>query len=380
MDQQHRHAMLMQPSAEERARQMWVKDFRTHLGSHVAPGNQPIYETHVKPALEAELGRAVASPADVRLGMLKNDYYQFWSACQRVSQEMIWDSTLDVLEHDLPRLIDQAEAFNAPGRNQKGSLRLNPDMPIPAYHEAADIHLQPGGYHSDFTNGDVAAGALYDRGIYIYLMGALGPKNDDMGHMLMAYLEKNHAGFRPQRILDMGCAIGNSTLPWAEAFPEAEVHAIDIGAPVLRYGHARAEAMGVSVHFAQANAEHTDYPAESFDLITSHIMLHETGTSATANIFRECLRLLKPGGRMMHLELPRMSDPFTGFMMEWEAHNNNENFGPISRAMDWVAVAESVGWAKGSVRMDQASLAFKPSQKHYVQNVASWPVFYGEKR
>ena len=118
------------------------------------------------------------------------------------------------------------------------------------------------------------------------------------------------------RILDMGCAIGNSTLPWSKAFPEAEIHGIDVGAPVLRYAHARAEAKDAGIHFSQQNAERTDFPDESFDLIVSHIMLHETSHSAMPRIFAECKRLLKPGGVMLHLEIPSGADPYASFMMD----------------------------------------------------------------
>ena len=59
------------------------------------------------------------------------------------------------------------------------------------------------------------------------------------------------------------------------SYPNAEVHAIDIGAPLLRYAHARAEALGKKVHFSQQNAEHTHFPDGSFDLIVSHIFPHE---------------------------------------------------------------------------------------------------------
>ncbi|MCL6753034.1 methyltransferase domain-containing protein [Nostoc sp. CCCryo 231-06] len=61
-------------------------------------------------------------------------------------------------------------------------------------------------------------------------------------------------------------SIGNSTLPYVDGFPDAEVHAIDVGAPMLRYAHARAESLGKRVHFSQQNAEQTNFPDESFDL------------------------------------------------------------------------------------------------------------------
>jgi hypothetical protein len=39
----------------------------------------------------------------------------------------------------------------------------------------------PGGYGGDGGAGDVTAGALYDRGVYLYALGMMGPMNDDIG-------------------------------------------------------------------------------------------------------------------------------------------------------------------------------------------------------
>ena len=57
----------------------------------------------------------------------------------------------------------------------------------------------------------------------------------------LAWVQEKQPSLAPKTILDMGCAIGNSTLAWSRAFPKAQVHGIDVGAPVLRYAHARAQ-------------------------------------------------------------------------------------------------------------------------------------------
>ena len=117
----------------------------------------------------------------------------------------------------------------------------------------------------------MAAGATYDRAVYIYAMSRLGTLNDEMGQSVVLHLKEQHPNFQPRRILDMGCTVGHSTLPYVDAYPEAEIFAIDVGAPVLRYAHARAEALGKRVHFSQQNAEQTNFEEGSFDLIVSHI-------------------------------------------------------------------------------------------------------------
>ncbi len=128
--------------------------------------------------------------------------------------------------------------------------------------------------------------------------------------------------------------------------PDVEFHAIDVGAPVLRYGHAHAEALGAAVHFSQQNAEHTNFDDESFDMVMSHILLHETSRKAIQNLFDESYRLLKPGGIMMHMDLPQFQDdpPLERFLSAWEIHNNNELFYGQLREMDLIDVCKKVGF------------------------------------
>jgi ubiquinone/menaquinone biosynthesis C-methylase UbiE len=280
----------------------------------------------------------------------------------------------------LPQLIERARRLS--GRKLKagrtGSLTLDSAVSLPRYHAAADIHLQPGGYHGDQAGNDVSAGAVYDQGINLYMGGALGPENDLMGATLVAYLREHHPKFRPRRMLDMGCAIGNSTLVWARAFPRAEVHAIDVGAPVLRYAHARAQALGAAVHFRQANAEHTPYDAGSFDLVVSHIMLHETSKSALVRIMQECHRLLRPGGLMLHLEIPRGKTVVEKFMHNWESYNNNETFCRYMTNIDLKSEAVKGGFDAARARVEEFVPRFDVAQMNYTEHFF-WKILAAER-
>lgn len=75
------------------------------------------------------------------------------------------------------------------------------------------------------------------------------------------------------------------------------------GAGLLRYdASARARVINQTVHFAQQNAEATEFPDGSFDLVVSHILLHDIPGAAMRRVFAESYRLLKLGGVMVHLE------------------------------------------------------------------------------
>lgn len=347
METQHQHAVLPAATHDESARQNFVQSLKVHLATRVSPGNKTVYEHRAAPRFAREHRRPPKDHHEVRSVMRHEPYYQTWSTLLRTSQEMMWDSVNVSVERQLPALRGQAAAE----RDTLGSLTLNPDLPIPAYHTAVDIHCQPGGYHTELVPDDVAAGATYDRAVYIYAMGRLGALNDEMGQSVVLHLTEQHPDFRPARILDMGCTVGHSTLPYVDAYPDAEVFAIDVGAPVLRYAHARAEALGKRVHFSQQNAEHTDFADASFDLIVSHILLHETSSAAIRAIMRECHRLLKPGGLMLHQEVPPYEGmpPYDAFILDWDTYNNNEPFWGTVHSMDLQKLAESAGFAAGNV-------------------------------
>ena len=373
------HLMVPQTTHDEQARQDFVSALRGHLSGRLMPGAYQVYAARVEPAFRSKHGRSPKDEHEVRHAMTEDPYYQFWSAMQRRSQELLWESVIDPTERQLPELIDRARTLGKRGRGKRrGTLRLDPKLVVPKYHTAADIHLQPGGYHTDFTADDVAAGAVYDKGINLYMGGALGSENDLMGNTLLAYLRERHPSHQPRRILDLGCAIGNSTVVWARAFPKAEVHGIDVGAPVLRYAHARAEALGATVHFSQQNAEGTDFADESFDLVVSHIVLHETSKSALGRILAECRRLLRPGGLMLHLEIPRGRTPIEKFMHNWESYNNNETFSRYMTRIDLPAEARKAGFAADEISLEEFAPKMDVAQMNYAEHFF-WKILVGRK-
>jgi SAM-dependent methyltransferase len=345
---QFAHEALPDAAHDEFSRQEFVKSLKLHIATQVAPRNRDVYEARVKQRFAKDHGREPADRHEVRSEMQNESYYQFWSGLLRTSQEMMWDAVGSSVERQLPELIGAARE---PSRGAGGSLRLDPDLEIPKYHRAVDIHCQPGGYHTELTGDDVAAGAIYDRAVYLYAMGRMGPYNDDIGASLASHIKREWPDLVPIRILDLGCSVGHSTIPYKDLFPDAEVHGVDVAAPMLRHAHFRAESMGRAVHFSQQNAEDLDFEDGSFDLIVSHILLHETSTKAIRKIMAECHRLLAPGGLMLHGEVPQYAgmEPYDAFMLDWDTYNNNEPFWGIVHDMDLEDLATRSGFDKSTL-------------------------------
>jgi SAM-dependent methyltransferase len=332
---------LTQPSLDERARQQFVSQLRRHIMVDMAASLRGVYERGVEPGFVAHAKRAPRNALEVRRAMLPNAYFRAWSALRTTAQEMTWSSVRPQIERDLPRLVTAARkiAGRAAKRvaRRKGSLRLDPSLPLPKDMQQLDIHLMPGGFHSEFLPDDVAAGALYHHGTAVFAGGfALRARGGGVAKSIAHYLQARDPGFKPRRLLDLGCTVGGNLLPYLDVFPACEAYGIDVCAPLLRYAHARAESLGAAVHYSQQNAEHTDFQDNSFDIVCSSFFLHEHSIAVTRRVFKEVRRILKPGGIMVHMELPpdSQTNPYYSFYLNWDAYYNNEPHYAAFRALD----------------------------------------------
>ena len=349
------HAMLPRANHDERARQDFIKTLHNRAANLSRVEAKAVYEGRVAPRFASTHGRRPESRSEARLAMVEDTFWQAVVGLRRVAQEMLWASVIDTVERTAPELNARAKSVD----RKLGSLRVNPELAIPGYLTAVDIHAMPGNYHTEYAPEDVSAGAIFDRGTFLYTHGYIGPLADNLGKGVIEYIRKAHPDFKPRRILDMGCTIGASTLPYCDAFPDAEIHALDLGAPCVRYGYARANALGKAVHFSQQNAEQTDYPDGHFDLVVSHIMLHETSRQAIPRIFQESRRLLSPGGKMVHADLPNISripDVFQQVAVNQDHYDNNEPMWAGYHDLDLPRLIEAAGFEAGTIRMDSGSM------------------------
>jgi SAM-dependent methyltransferase len=98
--------------------------------------------------------------------------------------------------------------------------------------------------------------------------------------------------------------------------------------------------------FSQQDAACTRFADGSFDLVVSLVVHQETPIGVIRAMLKECHRLPRPGGVMIHDgslagELPK-ADPFQRFMSEWFPRNNNKPFGKgFDAERDFVAAGFS---------------------------------------
>lgn len=319
------HAVFPEFSHDERARYNFLSNLNRFVSTVIAPGNKIAFDKRVEPNFVKENGRTFNDRHEVATAMAKDNMYQTWGALRRSTMEMRQQNGRSVVLRQAGKLAKKVAEYA--GQN----LQLKDGFIVPAYLKHVDNHLMPGSYHTSYFKGDVANAANYDSGLFVTSGGMLGSLTDGGGKAIAHWVKETYPNFNPTKILDIGCGLGHNTLPIAQAFPSAQIIALDAGEPMLRYGAARANALGIkNVQFIQADAEKMqEFENENFDWVQTTMVLHETGGKAIHNIFKEIGRVTKQGGLNLHIEQPQYTPEmsfYEQFMRDWDAYYNAEPY------------------------------------------------------
>jgi SAM-dependent methyltransferase len=148
------------------------------------------------------------------------------------------------------------------------------------------------------------------------------------------------------RILDVGCGTGQYTLKLAEAYPNAAITALDISKSAVSYALRRGQDAGITLTGVRGAAEDTGLADESFDLVTSFIVLHEVPPHITKKILAEAFRLLAPGGDIHFSDVTpyRERSTYQAWADDWDAQNGSEPWWRTAASMDLSSIATELGF------------------------------------
>ncbi|MBD3374902.1 methyltransferase domain-containing protein [candidate division KSB1 bacterium] len=106
-------------------------------------------------------------------------------------------------------------------------------------------------------------------------------------------LIENQAAKYPQgHLLEVGCGAGWETVAWAKA--GMNVSAVDLSSEAIELAKKNLHHNNVSADIRVGNAEHLPFEDNTFDIVASFGVLHQT--ESTQKAISEVLRVLKPGG------------------------------------------------------------------------------------
>ena len=103
------------------------------------------------------------------------------------------------------------------------------------------------------------------------------------------------------------------------------MHGIDASPEMIEVARAKAAKAGSEIDFRLALIEEIPYPAASFDLVTSSLMLHHLPDELKQRGFVEIRRVVKPGGRFLAMDFAAHSHSFLGHLLSVFGHARGES-------------------------------------------------------
>jgi ubiquinone/menaquinone biosynthesis C-methylase UbiE len=141
--------------------------------------------------------------------------------------------------------------------------------------------------------------ARYDRIAPIYDLMEVLPEQQ-----FRSWREKLWAQVPEGRVLEVGVGTGKN-LPYHP--PGVQVVGIDISQRMLQRARQRAEELGKAVELHQMDAQHLDFPDDSFDAAVATFVFCSVPDAVVG--LRELGRVVKPDGQIFLLEHVRINEP-----------------------------------------------------------------------
>ena len=162
-----------------------------------------------------------------------------------------------------------------------------------------NFHFQTG----DWMTDDSAS--RYDTQVEVLFNGTANATRREA----LPQLHEVFAG-RDQRklsLLDIGCGTGRFLDSLKQVWPRLPAFGLDMSEPYVRYARRHLKRWS-RINLTVGNAELLPVPDKSQDAVTSIFLFHELPPKVRRIVLRECARVLKPGGRLVLLDLLQRGD------------------------------------------------------------------------
>ena len=106
-----------------------------------------------------------------------------------------------------------------------------------------------------------------------------------------------------QRLLDIGCGTGTFAVQLKQRFPNVEITGLDPDPKALARAKRKASRARLNVTFDLGYSDRLPYGGRSFDHVSSSFMFHHLKREQKEPSLREVLRVLKPGGDLVFVDL-----------------------------------------------------------------------------
>ena len=124
-----------------------------------------------------------------------------------------------------------------------------------------------------------------------------------------------------ESVLDVGCGTGTLAIEAKRRVgPSGTVYGIDASPEMIARARTKAKKAGADVVFETAVVEALPFQDARFDAILTSLVLHHLPRTARPQCAREMRRVLKPGGRLLAVDLGGGEQPRRGVLAHLHRH------------------------------------------------------------
>jgi len=185
---------------------------------------------------------------------------------------------------------------------------------------------------------------FYDASVFLCTLGRAGAMREEAANL---------AAIQPgESVLEVGCGTGELTRrARARAGSSAVVCGIDPAAEMIAVARAKSEPAGLGIDYRVAAIEALPFADASFDVVLSSLMMHHLPQDLKQVGLAEVRRVLKPGGRLLIVDMKRPSGRFGWLSLPLLVHR-----GMTHDVHDLPAVVSGAGF----VNVETGNTRFRP--------------------
>ena len=249
------------------------------------------------------------------------------------------------IDHDgsLATLLHRSRLFfeDLPNIHQRRKRRASKEVLTeetrgkrPRYY-LQNFHFQSGGWMTD------ASAERYDTQVEVLFNGTANA----IRRQALPQLREVFAG-RDQRklkLLDIGCGTGRFIDAVKQVWPRLPTLGLDMSEAYVRHAQRHLKRWS-STRFIVGKAEAISLSDNSQDAVTSVFLFHELPPKIRRTVFRECARVLKPGGRLVFVDsLQRGDRPDYEGLLDLFPQNYHEPYYESYTTEDFCGLATAYG-------------------------------------